>query len=223
MADEDVVRPLEQLVRSALLHHLAVVHDDDRVGERERLGLVVGDVDEGVVELGLYTLEHLAQAPLLLRIDHRQRLVEEDRRDVLADEGTRQRDELLGISGETLGPSLEQVADLQQFGDLLGAPLGDGLVDAPVAQRELHVLLDGHRVVEHRELEDLGDVALGGRQLGDIDTVEQQPTGRGLDEAGDDVEHRGLATAARSEQGVGPAVLPREVDALERIVAVAFG
>ena len=61
VADEGVVRPLEELVGRALLHHLAVVHHHDRVGERERLGLVVGDVDEGVVELGLHPLEHLAQ------------------------------------------------------------------------------------------------------------------------------------------------------------------
>ena len=39
--------PLEQLLGRADLHDLAVVHDDDLVGEGQRLGLVVGDVDHG--------------------------------------------------------------------------------------------------------------------------------------------------------------------------------
>ena len=50
MADEGVRRPLEQLLGRSGLHHRAVVHHDDLVGEGERLGLVVRHVDHGEVE-----------------------------------------------------------------------------------------------------------------------------------------------------------------------------
>jgi len=47
MPDEHVIRQLEQILGAALLKHLAVVHHHDLVGEGQRLGLVVGDVDHG--------------------------------------------------------------------------------------------------------------------------------------------------------------------------------
>jgi hypothetical protein len=42
------------------------------------------------------------------------------------------------------------------------------LPEAPVAQRKGQVVENRHGVVKDRELEDLGDVALFGRQTGDI-------------------------------------------------------
>ena len=51
VADEGVRRPLEQLDRRADLHHPAVVHHHHLVGEGQRLGLVVGDVDHRALEL----------------------------------------------------------------------------------------------------------------------------------------------------------------------------
>ena len=100
IADEGMRRPLEQLRRRADLHHAAVVHHDDRVGEGQRLGLVVGDVDHREVELAVQLLQLRAQLPLQLGIDHRQRLVEQDGGDVGADQAAAERDLLLGVGGQ---------------------------------------------------------------------------------------------------------------------------
>ena len=49
------------------LNDAAVMHDDDRVGEGQRLGLVVRDVDHREVELAMQLLEHRPQLPLQMR------------------------------------------------------------------------------------------------------------------------------------------------------------
>ena len=62
--------------RADLLDH-AVVHDDDAVGHRERLFLVVRDHDRRHAERSLQRADLLAQAHALERIERRQRLVEQ--------------------------------------------------------------------------------------------------------------------------------------------------
>ncbi len=116
---------------------------------------------------------------------------------------------------ESIGPELEQVGD----GADAGVDGGGG--DAAVAQREGEIVVDGHGVVDDRELEDLGDVALGRGEAGDVAVVEEDLAFAGDDEAGDDVEERGLAAAGGAEERVGAAVLPFEVDRLQRVVVGA--
>ena len=110
MADEGMRRPLEQLVRRADLHHLAVMHDHDLVGEGQRLGLVVGDVDHGDVERAVELLQLRAQLPFQMRVDHRQRLVEQDRRHVRAHQAAAERDLLLHVGGEAARLAVEHAA-----------------------------------------------------------------------------------------------------------------
>ncbi|MCY1305228.1 hypothetical protein D9M70_550220 [compost metagenome] len=57
VADERVARALEEFGRGTDLNDLAVIHDDDLVGESERLGLVVGDIDHGEAELLVQPLD----------------------------------------------------------------------------------------------------------------------------------------------------------------------
>ena len=58
-----------------------VVHHHDLVGEGQRLGLVVGDVDHRVRRAAwCSSLSLRAQLPLQVRVDDGQRLVEQDRR-----------------------------------------------------------------------------------------------------------------------------------------------
>ena len=56
---------------------LAAVHDGDPVGDRERLLLVVGDVDRRDPELELDPADLLAQLHAHLRVERRERLVEQ--------------------------------------------------------------------------------------------------------------------------------------------------
>jgi hypothetical protein len=95
IADEGMVRPLEELVWRADLDDLAVIHDDHLVGEGERLGLIVGDVDHGEPVAAVELLQLRAQHPLHVRVDYGQRLVEKDRVDVRAHQPAAERDLLL--------------------------------------------------------------------------------------------------------------------------------
>ena len=104
IADEGVLRPLEQLGRRADLHDLALVHDHDLVGEGQRLGLVVGDIDHGVAEAAVQLLQLRAQHPFHVRVDDRQRLVEQDRVDVGAHQPAAERDLLLLVGGQAASP-----------------------------------------------------------------------------------------------------------------------
>ena len=100
VADEGVLRPVEELRGAAGLDRAAARHHHHLLGEGERLDLVVGDVDQGELELLVDLLELPAQLPLEVRIDDRERLVEQHRRDVLAHQAAAERDLLLGVGGE---------------------------------------------------------------------------------------------------------------------------
>ncbi len=82
MPDKSVGRPVEQFAGRSHLHHGAVMHHHDRIGEGQRLGLVVGDIDHADIELLVQLLQLRSQLPFEMRIDHGQRLVEQDRRDI---------------------------------------------------------------------------------------------------------------------------------------------
>ena len=89
--------------RAADLHRAAARHHDHLVGERQRLDLVVRDVDQRQLQLVVDLLQLAAQLPLQVRVDHRQRLVEQHRRDVLAHQAAAERDLLLRIGREAGG------------------------------------------------------------------------------------------------------------------------
>ena len=218
VADEGVRRALEEIDRRADLHHLALVHHHDLVGEGQRLGLVVGDVDHRDADLLLQLLELGAELPFQVRVDDGQRLVEHDDGDVLAHEAAAHRDLLLAVGGEAGGAAAEAVGELQHLGDGADAGVDRGGGDAAVAEREGEIVVDGHRVVDDRELEHLGDVALDRRQAGHVAVVEEHAALGRHDQARDDVEQRGLAAAGGAEQRVGAAVGPLDVDLLQRIV-----
>ncbi len=162
IADESMRGLVEQFGRRAALHHAAVMHDDDGVGEGQRLGLVMGDVDHRQIELAVQRLEFRAQLPFQLGIDHRQRLVEQHRGDVGADEAAAERNLLLGVRGQPRRLAAEIRREVEQVGDLLHPRVDLGLRHAAILQGECKVLPDRHGVVDHRKLEHLRDVALLG-------------------------------------------------------------
>src|SRR5690606_13746064 len=77
VGDEARGRPGVELVRRALLLDRAVAHDDYAVADRQRLLLVVRDVDSGDAEALLELVDVVAHAAPELRVEVRQRLVEE--------------------------------------------------------------------------------------------------------------------------------------------------
>ena len=85
-----------------------LVHDDDPVGQRHRLDLVVGDVDRGDGEIALQMLQLRPHHGAQLGVEVGQRLVhqEQPRR---AHDGAGERDALALAAGEFGGAPLEQV------------------------------------------------------------------------------------------------------------------
>src|ERR671919_580395 len=75
--DEEVARRFIELARRADLRDARVGHDDDLVGDGERLLLVVRHVGDGEPERLLELADVLAYAAAQLRIEVRERLVEE--------------------------------------------------------------------------------------------------------------------------------------------------
>ena len=157
--------------------------------------MIVGNVDHGDIELLVNLLELAPQFPLQVRVDHRQRLVEQDRRHVIAYQATAHGDFLFFVGGEVAGFFAQQVLQVEDFGDLLHLAVNFRFGHALVAQRERQVVEHRHGVVHHRELEHLGDIAFLWGEIVDHLGIEQHLAFGRAEQAGNDIEQRGLAAA----------------------------
>src|SRR5882672_10536724 len=92
--DERVQGAEVDVLRRADLSDAAAVDHRDAVGERERLGLVVGHVNRGDADLALQPLEFAAHVVAQLRVEVGKRLVEQQQPRLMHD-GARKRDALL--------------------------------------------------------------------------------------------------------------------------------
>ena len=183
----------------------------------------MGDVDHGDVELLVDLLELAAQLPLEVGVDDRQRFIEQDGGHVIAHQATAHRDLLLLVGRQVAGTPRQQVFQLQHLGDLTHPGLHLVLRLALIAQREGQIVEDRHGVVDHRELENLGNVALFRRQPIDHAIIEAHLALGGGQQPGDDVEQRALATPRRAEQCIGAALLPDMIHAPDGVITVRGG
>ena len=166
-------------------------------------------------ELELDPADLLAQRHAHLRVERGERLVEQQHAR-LDRERARQGDALLHAARELVRIALARVPEpdeLEQLADPL-PPVGLRL--APDPQPVLDVLLGGHVREEAVGLEDHPHVALVGRRARQVLPVDDDPSGVGLVEAGDEAQRRRLAAAARAEQRDELPRVEREVDPLER-------
>ncbi len=76
--DEYVRRPLVKLHRAADLLDPAAVEDDDAVGERHRLGLVVGDIDHRRSEARVQARDLQPHLHAQRRVEIGERLVQQE-------------------------------------------------------------------------------------------------------------------------------------------------
>ena len=189
----------------------AALEDREPVAHRQRLVLVVGDVDEGDADLPLERLELDLHLLAELQVEGAERLVEEqDARAV--DQRAGEGHALALAAGELAGPASPKPGELAPASSISSArargarPLGTPLDHEPVG----HVLGDGHVGEERVVLEDGVDVALVGRHAGDVLAVEEDPARVGLLEAGDQAQAGRLARARRPEQREELAVVDLE-------------
>ena len=112
--DEDRWRVLVDLLRRADLLDAAAAHDDDAVGQRHRLDLVVGDVDERRRELLVQLLDLGAHLDAQLGVEIGERLVEEEDLRV-AHDGAAHGDALSLAAGELARAALEEVVEAEDL------------------------------------------------------------------------------------------------------------
>ncbi len=164
--DEDRGRPVVDIHRRADLVGDAGVHDDQPVGQRHRLDLVVRDVDRRDGELALQALDLEPHLHAQLGIEVGERLVEqEDRR--LAYDGAAHRDPLALAAGELARQPLEQLLELERLGRLAHAPVDVVLGQLPDLQAVGHVPVHAHVRIERVVLEHHRDVAVLGLEVVD--------------------------------------------------------
>ena len=205
---------LEDLVGGAGLLDIAVAHDDDAVGQRHRLDLVVGDVDDGGRDLGVQLLDLGAHLGAQLGVEVGERLVEEE--DVgVAHDGAAHGDALALAAGELRGAAVHERLEAEDGGGLGDAGVDLGLRAAGDLEREAEVLAHGHVRVERVGLEDHGDVARARRQVVDHPAADADLAAGDLLEPRDHAQRRGLAAAGGADQRDELAVGDLEVDAVD--------
>ena len=157
--DEEVCRMVENLLRGADLLDEAVAHDDDTVAQRHSLDLVVGNVDEGGVDL-LAQLDDLrAHLVAELGVEVGERLVhQEDLR--VPDDCTADGDTLALAAGQRLRLAVEVLGDVEDLGGLTNLAVDLRLRGLLQLQREGHVIINGHVGIQSVVLEDHGDIAV---------------------------------------------------------------
>ena len=149
-----------------LLNH-AVVHHHDAVRHRQRLFLVVGDHDGGDAEPALQGLHLVAQACPYLRVEGRERLVEQQQPGRHRD-GAGERDALLLPARQLCGVLVPLVGKADEI-EQLPHPVPDLGARAPLAFQPVG------DVARHRHVREQGvglehdpEVAFGGRKRRDV-------------------------------------------------------
>ena len=140
--DERVGRAVDELARALRAGAASVDEHADLVGERSGVLEVVGDEDRRQRELAQQLLQLGAHGALRVRVERRERLVEQDHARA-ARERARKRDALALAAGERRRPRVGQVRDAEALEVLVGALLagvGDVLANGQV--REERVLLE---------------------------------------------------------------------------------
>ena len=226
LRDELVVGRLVDLPRATELQHAALLHHRDRGRERQRLDLVVGDVDGGDAELALEPLQLVAQRLAQLGVEVGQRLVEQQQRR-LDDDRPGQREALLLATGELGGLAVGEVSELHGL-EHLGDAVGDLLL-ARAFVALAHLQREGD-VVEHRHvrpdrvgLEDHAEPALVGRHVEVALPVafeqravaDDDPARVRALQAGDGAQRRRLAAARGAEEREHLALADGEADVVD--------
>src|SRR5215208_1940790 len=187
------------LLRRIYLLYLTVLEDDDPVGHRHGLGLVVGDVDarcpDPVVQLG-YLRPHLHPQ---FGVEVGERLVHKERLR-LADYGTPEGHPLPLAAGERLGLPVEETLDGENPGGLVHPARDLRLVQLPELEGEAHVLPHVHVRVEGVVLEDHGYVPLARRKVVDDLIPYKDFAPADVLEAGDHTQGRGLPATGRPDE-----------------------
>ena len=233
VGDEFVLRPLVDVAWRADLLDAALVHHRDLMRQRERLALVMRHIHGGDAELPLQTLQLEAHQLAQLRVEVRQRLIEQQQLG-FHHQCPRQREPLL-LAARQLGRlAIAQMVELDsgEYLHHLGVDFGAAVLLLADLQRKcgvgenIHVRPDRIRLEYHTEAAPIGrheDAAPAGI---DDRVVDADIARRRVLQSGNRAQRRGLAAAARTEQreevafGNLDADVLRGLDRLAQLVGV---
>ena len=197
-AAKDIIRLVINFTRGGILDNPPILHQRDTVGQGHRLSLVVGDVDNRLVEAGEEFFERPLELQLGVDIDIGDRLVKEDNAR-LTGHGTGDGDLLARAIVEATNILVHTIAHLQQFNDLVDTPLTFRLGELFFAQGQFDIFTHADAAIDHWVLKDHANVALARRQPGDaLITKVDLPTRRTF-QPRDHPHQRRLTTAGRTE------------------------
>ena len=212
-----------ELVRRPRLQQAAEAQHRQTVGQLEGLFLVVGDEDRGNPELALDLANGAAKLATHLGVERAERLVEEQHLRAM-----RQRagecDPLLLSAGELARHPAMETGEADQLQQLVPAAAALGARDAADGESELDVLRHRHATKQGIGLEDEAHAALGGRHVGHVAAVQQDPPGVHFGQARDHTQQRALAAARRAQQNEELTIANFKRNAVhDRLAAVALG
>jgi len=184
---------------TAGLEQAAAFDDGEVVGSRDEIGRMVRDVEKGQVEVALEIAKESAQVAAQGGIEVGEGFVEEDESG-LEDEGATEGGARRLTAGEGGGEVMESRAEVESIRHHLGTGATFVAVDALEAEGKFE-LFDQRQVrKESRRLSDPPAGTFLGWESGDVGVVEEDPTGIGGFEAGDEAERGGLATAGGTDE-----------------------
>ena len=197
--NEDVLRAVVQFARGADLLQQAVLEDRDAVAHGQCLDLVVGHVHGGDTEAAGQRGDLRTGLHAKLGVEVGQRLIHEE--DLWATHDRAAHGNTLALAaGECLRLAVKVVLEVQQLCGFLDAACALFLVNAGDLQGEAHVVAHGHVRVQRVVLENHGDVAVLGRNVGDIAVADEDAAGVDVFQACEHAQGGGLATAGRTDQ-----------------------
>ena len=195
-------------------------HHHDDVGEIDRLGEAMRNEEHGLAGLLPDVEQVVAHAGAGLLVERRERLVHQDQARVLR-QPARDRDPLAHAARQLVRIVLGEVAQAHELEQRGAALAPRGARDPAQVERELDVGERGLPRQQGRVLEHHADLVGHGRR--NRLTVDAGLAAGRPDQARQDLQQRGLAAAARSDQGDELPFGDRERDVGERLDRRAAG
>ena len=200
----------------------AAVHHDHSVCKRHGFDLVVRDVEARRLEALMELLDLKARLHAKLRVEVRERFVEEEDRG-FAHDGAAHRDALALTARELTGTALEKVPEFEHLRRLFDAAADFLLRNAADLEAVRHVVKDRHVRIERVVLKDHRAVAVLGFEVVDDPVADREFPGGDRFEPRDHAQKGRLAAARGADDHDEFAVLDVERDAVDDLdVAVAL-
>ena len=176
----------------------------------------MGDVDDRGVEVLVEALQLRAHLHAELGVEVRERLVHQECARI-AHQRPPERHALLLAARKLARLAREKVLDVEHLRRRHDLLLDLRLWQLSHLQREGEVLVDGLVRIERVVLEDHGDVAILGIEIGDQLVADIDVAAAHRDQPGHEIERRRLAAARRADEGDELAILDGQGDVIDGI------